>query len=165
MTWTGIRSASCTCFACRIINRCCLLSPQRQLSYREYARTARNNRYSGVSDSRGGNMCFRPAQASMPVKCPACGAITAPDTGKCEKCGASLADAKPISEVKKAKKPVRCPTCNSINPGTAQTCSKCGGSLEGAVELGAPSAPSAPAAPTSAPGAPSAPIAPGAPKK
>ena len=96
-------------------------------------------------------MCFRPAAASTPKTCPACGMINPAVAEKCVNCGAELPEDR-----------IKCPHCGEMNIKDATECSECGTSLVG-VEGAAP-APGAPAAPAPAtPGAPAAPGAPGAP--
>lgn len=94
-------------------------------------------------------MCFRPAAASTPKTCPACGMINPAVAEKCVKCGVELPEDR-----------IKCPHCGEMNIAGATECSECGIDLS-AVAGAAP----APAAPSAAmPGAPKAPGAPAAPK-
>lgn len=44
-------------------------------------------------------MCFRPVEAALPVKCPACGTTNSNGADACFKCGADLAAAKEAAAV------------------------------------------------------------------
>ena len=78
-------------------------------------------------------MCFRPAAASTPKTCPACGMINPAVAEKCVKCGAELPEDR-----------IQCPHCGEMNIKGATECSECGTDLTG-VEGAAP-APAAPGA-------------------
>ena len=73
-------------------------------------------------------MCFRPAAASTPKTCPACGMINPAVAEKCVKCGAELPEDR-----------IQCPHCGEMNIKDATECSECGTSLTG-VEGAAPGA-------------------------
>lgn len=63
-------------------------------------------------------MCFRPAAASTPKTCPACGMINPAVATKCIKCGEELPEDR-----------VKCPHCGEMNIAGATVCSECGTKL------------------------------------
>jgi uncharacterized OB-fold protein len=62
-------------------------------------------------------MCFRPAQVSMPIKCPSCGALNPFNVMVCKKCKTPLNNDLQM---------VKCPKCNRLNLLESGICDDCG---------------------------------------